>query len=549
MNKCLFIVSLLLISFFSTAQSTLYKASIGSFSKLNYESIKPLCGLGLVSIETVNQLNKVQLFTWATPQSIIDRTKQCSDLGFKDIKFMPLPASTESHYLLVLESKPENVALGYANFKDLADKSKYWFLDANNNVAFCQGLFDSEEKAKSAWKKISDKDRKYQIIKACSNCVQPFQPIQLPLYYTSSKSFMNSTSSMTSVSERPQSRSLAQPQPTNNTDEDYETDSEFIKSHLVALGYFNNQGKSCSNTASAFKLYKESDSLRLYAQKELAAFDKLEAIKKNKKLTKQEQQLEQVLMDINNSPERVVAELSSAGSATADAYMAYILFTQTDNKNQAQDASVMMHQAINKLQHEKKIENSKIDFTNKFYYDNLKLLISHVIEIQHAEFPDLAFPCWLFKKHPIESRQAFKNYLIENESPIATIGNCPGIEEVPEIQMLNYMTQLLKPYGSKKLTDSEFKENKLRTLQFYDAPLVKDLNAKFYEDKIYAFLKKTQSSIASNKNLVSFYHSYMVSFHETNMRLKLYYEGSGFSKEQANLLANKTLWLIVKDVI
>lgn len=549
MNKCLSLISFLFLSSLLTAQSTLYKTSVGSFSKLNYESIKPLCNLGLVNIEPVNQLNKVQLFTWATPQSIADKAKQCAELGFKDVKFTPLEASAEAHYLLVLESKAENLGLGYTNFKDLSDKSKYWFLDAHNNVAFCYGLFDSEEKAKAAWKKINDKERKYQIIKANSSALQPFHPIQLPLYYTGSKSSMGATSSLSSVNEKPQSRSLVpQPNPTT-TNEEYETDSKFIKSHLEALGYFNNQGKSCPNTAAAFKLYKESDSLRLYAQKELVTFDKLEAINKNKKLSKQEQKLEQLLTDIGNSPERVIAELSSAGSATANAYIAYILFTQPDNKNQAQDASVMMHQSIGLLKSENKLERSRIDFSNKFYYDNLNLLLAHVVEVQHTEFPNLAFPCWLFKKHPTESRQAVKSYLVENELPIATVGDCPGIEEVPEIKMLSYMTQLLKPYGSKKLTDSEFKEDKLRILQFYDVPTVNRLNTKFYEDQILGFLKKTQTNIASNKNLASFYHSYMVSFHETNMRLKLYYESSGFSKEQASLLANKTLWLIVKDVI
>jgi len=182
---------------------------------------------------------------------------------------------------------------------------------------------------------------------------------------------------------------------------------------------------------------------------------------------------------------KAIRGLETSKDPVAKAYRAYALL-QTGGDQGKLD--YLMNMAIQNTFVGKELKNKPpFDYTAKYTYPNLKQLILHLRYVQSAAEEDLAFPCWLFERHPEEAAAAFKggdqDFVIED---------CGTLMEWEELALLKAIASDLNPgietdaetlekYASQRarlfLLPSALSEEESKLTEAWHASLWKGLDA------------------------------------------------------------------------
>ncbi len=243
---------------------------------------------------------------------------------------------------------------------------------------------------------------------------------------------------------------------------------------------------------------------------------------------------------INTLPENVpvaMPVLESSAEPVAKAYRAYALFMQGADPNVIND---LMNAAIKEAFSGDKVKNqSPFNYKATYAYNNdLDQLILHLRYIQEASGNKYAVPCWLFHRHPEETKKAFEAYgnLSDDSYRIQESGsNCIGWDW----EELNVLETIASDLNS----DSKFDEKRLikdinqRTRLFVaPAALTKEEQTTLqnWNTKLWSNLNSWAQRDPLHEHLTD---AFKIAFFQSQVMLEDYFMNENFNPEEAKGLS------------
>lgn len=130
----------------------------------------------------------------------------------------------------------------------------------------------------------------------------------------------------------------------------------------------------------------------------------------SRSIIKSKSEMALAISNVIGDPDKAEKTLITSDHPMAKAYLAYIMHA---NKGDIEQVNALMNEA-NKTAFE--AGTASYDITAEYAYNDITQLLNHLAQM-HAANLDVAVPCWIFQRHPKESKAAFakvNNYTMES---------------------------------------------------------------------------------------------------------------------------------------
>ncbi|MCU0345707.1 MAG: hypothetical protein MUC59_02110 [Saprospiraceae bacterium] len=168
---------------------------------------------------------------------------------------------------------------------------------------------------------------------------------------------------------------------------------------------------------------------------------------------------------INNlwdDPKSAIDGLADSKAPIARAYRAYHRYV---TEGQSKDVNWLMNEAIKEAFAGKKTAFPQFDPTQRYAYEDIDQLLTHLRYIHEVSADSPAAPCWLFRKHPSAALKAFGPQGTDSKLKLQA---CGGFWEWEEVKVLDAIARDLNGLG--QTSEAAVAKSQSQLAQLYLTP-------------------------------------------------------------------------------
>ncbi len=439
MRQIVVLVFLAVLAFESQAENPfkkqpdmVYVVQLGAFSNPQPSDFEKVKNVGYVYTETVGKLQRVLLGRFEEETKANASLTLVQAAGFKDAFLSKRKINpTDMAYAVQLTSYDAGQSVEWDKWR-MFDKL-YVNLTADNKVKVLSGNFKEIKAVNQHLEEVKEKGFKGAYIRHINNgLVHRVSKFEMSLVEL--ENFIDEGISVKGGSILPVKPSEI-PRSFNEEFNDKKRDSvkklqELLSQHSNYQGELN--GFYTKGTENALVMFEQKNSR--YAQYKLLADNRKEEGFKGG--------IQTYVDLIYDNPFMAYGGLKEADHPMAEVYLAYMYFTGKANpKNADKQALVnkLMNGAVEKIFVKGDFKGTtELDYSKKYNYDNITLLIKHLSYMQDAMQDPPSLPCWLFEKHPKEVSSMFNKLY-------SMVSGCGDFMEWDELKVLKTIAEDLDP--------------------------------------------------------------------------------------------------------
>jgi len=488
-----------LLPLFLQAQTTTnaYFIQIASYTDPQMKQFESISKFGYIFSELQdNKLYRVMMGTYSSYNAAKKIQTQLQAKGFKDAFVVQVPIVDEDGvYIVQIATLPQKAPIYWGDWQRLSPQIMVQMSD--DQLRISRGPFYSKEDANKAMADIQQKGGRNDVFVrvVSSKFLHPLSPLEI------ARNDVNPKAERYSI--------------------------KAIQAALGQSGYYSLSidGKWGENTQKSLDAFRAKDEIYL-KYKTLAAQQKL--VKEVEQFT-----LQYYINLIDKNPMGADEGLKQFQHPLAKAYRAYIYLNgDLQIENMQAEVNSLMNSAA-EMTFKGYRQKTRYDFNMKYSYDNIAQLIKHLRAIHEAVKDEPDVPCWLFRRHPALSAEAFALYWNSERDEYKISSDCGSFLDLPQMQMLVVMANDLEASTNNNI-------HKINELYAYPMPLshseIKDLenwNAQVW--------KCMDNSGAKNPVLYRMHKSMRVIYFDSLRGLEDYFLKKHFSIQDARALGLKVI--------
>jgi hypothetical protein len=243
-----------------------------------------------------------------------------------------------------------------------------------------------------------------------------------------------------------------------------------------------------------------------------------------------------LISSIYDNPKAAFEGMQNDVSPHSLAYQAYMLLADlTPSKEKQRNATELMNAAFG-IAFKDFDGKTKYDYSTKYYYATIGDWMNHLPDIQMITNNKVVVPCWLFEKHPEETKKCFAG---ANHIRISNL--CSGFSETPELKILLELAKNITPHDNLAAASlGSDAQSKLTSLYLSPQMLSAEESNKFivWHNDIIAKLKIwAQKGASENATAQPFF----IAYQEALIRLQYFFAEKGFLNNETLPLSLQVL--------
>lgn len=256
--------------------------------------------------------------------------------------------------------------------------------------------------------------------------------------------------------------------------------------------------------------------------------------------------LQQAINDLNRDPSAAMKALEGSKEPTAKAYLAYVKFA---TRGTHAEVNTLMNQAVKAAFTGQKLKNQPpFNYTADYDYKDMGQLLLHLRYIQEVSTTEVATPFWLFQRHPIEAKQAFKSYN-GMEAVNYKVEDCLQFMNWESLKLLNAIVMDMNPDVAKTSLASYTTQGSLRSrILMASQPLSKE-DYTAVDKWNTALWQKLAAKEKEDPLYTRMFTPMRVSYFQSWALLEDYFMDKGFTAKDARGLSLAVLRTIVKPQV